>query len=185
LDAEFTEFHNAVFRPLANYSDRLSRGRASGDDVAQDTLMQMYRLWPWLPKDPVQLRNRAFGIAHDRTVSIIRRSVKLDEILRVLKAGAAAFVDPDLGGRIEVEQTLAAIDLLPQKHRAVLLLTIAGVSAEEIAMALNLKRRSVDTYLSKARETLTKIVGNSARRQRSRARYPGVRSNVASERRTS
>jgi RNA polymerase sigma factor (sigma-70 family) len=180
---EFTLFHQEMFRPLANYSTRMSRGRADGENVVGDVMMEMFQKWDTLPKDQDQRRSRAYLMTRNRTISMIRRSLCLDEVIELMKAHVAGPRDSDLGERIEVKETLAAIDLLPSRLQAVLLLTIAGASADEIAAEAGIKKRSVDTYLSRARKELVKIVGNNARRQRSWAHYPlTIGGDAASER---
>ena len=86
------------------------------------------------------------------------RARPLDEGLHV--AGAEPGADVEIGGRQELRRARQAIDALPEKLRAVLLLrAVEGMSQAEVAALLGVSEKTIETRLYRARLKLSEMLG--------------------------
>lgn len=86
------------------------------------------------------------------------RARPLDEGLHV--AGTEPGVEADIGGRQELRRARQAIDALPEKLRAVLLLrAVEGMSQAEVAALLGVSEKTIETRLYRARLKLSAMLG--------------------------
>lgn len=173
-EAEFGAFHTQHFGGLSEYVTRRSRGRVEGDDTASAALLEVYETWDAVP--PERRNAWVYTIARNKMVDELRKEETRNKALRLLRNSRRDAWQPDLGQRLEVEQSWAAIDRLPRKQREAMLLHAAGeLPEEDIAALMNVDVPTVRTYLGRARRRIRDIVGNTERRQRSTSsNQPGV-----------
>jgi RNA polymerase sigma-70 factor (ECF subfamily) len=133
---------------LRRYARALLNDRASADDLVQDTVERGWRrLSSW--RRGSDMRVWLFSIMHNLHVDQLRKpalsTVELDE-------DQASTPPTD---RLEVLELEAALRLLPDEQREVLLLVaLEGVTYEEAAAILHIPAGTVMSRLSRARERL-------------------------------
>ena len=155
----FGELYERHYAALYDFSLRMLRDREGAADVVQNTLT---RAWPALHKGvrPANVRAWLFGIA---------RNLSLDELrLRTrvttndgLGLGLAELEDVDAFDPSEVVETkelaelvwTSAADLKPEEYALLDLHVRRGLSADELADSLGLRRGAVYTRLTRLRSS--------------------------------
>lgn len=141
--AAFEEMFAALAVPLRNYLTALTRDRARGEDLLQETFLQMHRSrHTYQPGRPV--RPWAFGIA--RHVFLMHRRARMRRLrkedtaleeLPEVPVGAVADMFPD---REDLGRALASV---PEDRREALLLHhVWGFSFAEIGGMLGISERA-------------------------------------------
>lgn len=146
---------------VLGYCNRLLADRSLAEDVAQDVWMKVIHSAEKY-ESRNQLRPWLLTIARHTSLNILRSRknwVELEDSEHEA-AGAADNVEPTTleslvtrGRSLEVRN---AIDALPALQRTALsLLTIEGLSYDEIAKAMGLGLGAVKTHIHRGRQTLT------------------------------
>jgi RNA polymerase sigma-70 factor (ECF subfamily) len=137
---------------LRRYARAMLGDRAAADDLVQDTLERAWsRSGQWRPGS--DLRAWLFGIMHNLRVDQLRRAGIAplsfdDEHINVPTRATQA----DL---LEVRDLDAALALLPEEQRAVLLLiALEEMSYQEVAATLGIPIGTVMSRLARGRERL-------------------------------
>ena len=160
-------FHDAFVGLFQDHFQRLFRviDRASGDpelaeDVVQESFIRLYRRG-FLPDDPVAwLVSVAMNLMRNE-LSRRRRRMRLltdargEELLGDPPAAPVRTPDQEALRR----RVRAALDGVPERERALLLLRAEGYSYREIARALKLNEASIGTLLARARRAFLQGYG--------------------------
>lgn len=127
-------------------------------DILQDVWLVLFRRIGEL-RTPEAFRVWLYQIAHDRTVDVLRRQRRLEQVHEVLRDG---FHEPVAGPEEAIEQAELvhhALRLLSKEHREVLLLRfLEEMSLEEIAETLRCSLGTVKSRLHYARHALRREV---------------------------
>jgi len=141
------------------YAARVLGDRAEAEDVAQETLMRLWRVAPdWRQgeaKVTTWLYRVATNLATDRLrMRIRRRTDPLDDAPEPADAGPTA-----LDGMIEADRMAAlqaALDDLPDRQRqAVILRHIDGLANPEIAEVMDIGVEAVESLTARGKRALT------------------------------
>ena len=138
------------------------RGRATIEDAAQDTFLQVFRrLGSWKPGGPAKLSTWILTIAARRAIDELRR--QRPTLLADLDAPGDARGDD----RAIRRELIAAIeralhDLSPELRAAFLLREYHGLDYAEIASALGIDLGTVKSRLSRARAALRERLADLA-----------------------
>ena len=157
VPAAFEALFRKEYARVVAIAQRVVRDRDEAEDVAQDVFISFYRKHPaeagyapaWLHSAAVHtalnwIRSRARRGRRELAHSV-ERDVAIDP------AGSAE----DAETRAEVRAALARLD---ERSAALLALRYSGLSYEEIAAALGLRRSSIGTFLSRAEAAFRKEV---------------------------
>lgn len=144
----FEEFYRREWPSAVRLAHLLSGSDALAEDLAQDAFARMHRRWDAIESDSAYLRRavvnacRAFHRSRGRETARVRRAVHRDE--------AAA---------LGADELLDALDRLPYRQRAVLILRYYhDLSEAEIADALECRPGTVKSLASRALAELRKVV---------------------------
>ena len=150
--AEFVELFREQHPRLFRYMHRLSGDPELAADVAQETFVRLYGRGS-LPEHPEQwLIAVAMNLfRNDRSTRARRRG-----LLTVTRAEAShSDSSPQPSQRADAAETRrvvrAALDRLPERSRAMLLLHADGYSYRDIAHALDIHETSIGTLLARAK----------------------------------
>ncbi|WP_158279819.1 RNA polymerase sigma factor [Coraliomargarita sinensis] len=151
----FTDLVERWQNRLINFFYRSTGNRADAEDLAQDTLIELYRVAP-----RYQARGTfnafLFTLARRRMIDSFRRKARrpLEYIDPTDSAMQQQAEESDQTREIE-EAFHRALGTLPDNHRhAILMLQQQGLSYEEIAQALDASLSAVKTWIHRARTQL-------------------------------
>jgi RNA polymerase sigma-70 factor (ECF subfamily) len=148
----FVQVFQAQSIRLFRYLDRLSGDAELAEDLVQETFVRLYRRGS-LPADTdAWLITVAMNLFRNTKVKAARRR-------RLLPAdrgpSIASDPAPTPDQKLDAEETRRrvrqAIDQLPERERALLLLIAEGYRYRDIAAALQLRETSVGTLLARAK----------------------------------
>ncbi len=157
MPAAFEALFRREYRRVVAIAQRIVRDVDEAEDVAQDVFVSFYRKHPAdAGYAPAWLHSAAAHTALNWIRSRERRGRR--ELAHTLEREVA--VDPaaraeDSETRAEVRAALARLD---ERSAALLALRYSGLSYEEIAAALGLRRSSIGTFLSRAEAAFRKEV---------------------------
>ncbi|MGO4573809.1 sigma-70 family RNA polymerase sigma factor [Microvirga sp. 2TAF3] len=143
---------------LRRYAWALLRDDEAADDLVQDTLERAISRWSLRRRDG-ELKAWLFAIQHNLFIDRLRRQKR-----RGLQVGTEALADmasPDTGQdeQARMHDILAALDILPEEQRSVLLLvSVEDLSYEEAARALDVPIGTIMSRLSRARERMRRFM---------------------------
>ncbi|HLY49126.1 MAG TPA: sigma-70 family RNA polymerase sigma factor, partial [Solirubrobacteraceae bacterium] len=154
----FTVVYERYAQPIYRYCRSIVRNDADAQDALQSTftsaLVALRRgtrnvpLRPWL-----------YRIAHNESVSILRRRRRdavADEVPEPVALGSSA--EDEAAGRARWHQLVHDLADLPERQRAALLLReLAGLSHEDIAVALGLSVGAAKQAIFEARQGLFEV----------------------------
>ncbi|MES2262847.1 MAG: RNA polymerase sigma factor [Pseudomonadota bacterium] len=138
---------------LRRYARALLGDRARADDLVQDTMERGWdKLSSW--RRGSDMRAWLFGIMHNLHADQLRRpapaTVGLSEALHNALPLSTPHTD-----RLEIRDMQAALQMLPEEQREVLLLVaLEDMSYDEVAAILQIPAGTVMSRLSRARERL-------------------------------
>ena len=171
----FVVVHRAVSDRLHAYLLRMSRSRASADDLLQETFMRIHRargsfesgarLVPWC-----YAIARNVCIDHARHRAVRRESAELaDHELDGESSIASTDADGELlaiGRQVaeKVERTLAKLP--PNQREAFILLRYEGMSVQDAASVLGVSEGAVKLRAFHAYEALRAALGDAAPKKR-------------------
>lgn len=146
---------------LRRYSLGLVRDHAAADDLVQDTLERAVSHW-YLRRDG-DLRAWLFAILRNLHLGGLRRSRRRGAHIGLEEVGGRDVVE--LGARpqqergLEVRDVMAALDLLSEEHRSILLLVgVEDLSYQQVARVLDVPLGTVMSRLARARQRLREIL---------------------------
>ncbi len=142
--------YHARFQSLFRYLDRLTGDPDLAQDLAQDTFVRLHRRGT-MPDDPrAWLATVATNLFRDQRRQARRRAELVLEHGTETHASEPAAADADALVRETRSQVRAALDALPERDRALLLLRHEGYSYRELAQAVGVAESSVGTLLVRA-----------------------------------
>jgi RNA polymerase sigma factor (sigma-70 family) len=153
FDREFRHAFEEEFESLFRYVDRWSGDAALAADVAQETFIRLYHRG----RLPEELRAWLVSVANNLLRDEHRRVARRERLLRRHSAtetaeGSEHRPDADLLAEERRRAVRAALDELPMRERALLLLRHEGYSYRDLGKALRIRESSVGTLLTRARE---------------------------------
>ena len=153
--AELFERHHAE---LYRYAERFTGDADLAEDVVQDAFV---RLSERPPRDGSQLRAWLFRVTTTVAIDALR-GARRRLVLARANAGRLPAADPPPDPAAEVERAelrrrvRAALQELPARDRAVLLMREEGFTHREIAEAVDTTEKSVGTMIARALEKLAR-----------------------------
>ncbi|MEM6421091.1 MAG: sigma-70 family RNA polymerase sigma factor [Pseudomonadota bacterium] len=158
---------------LRRFARMLARNEAEADDLVQETLLRAiakfdsYRgqaaLGTWLCQILVNLHRSKWRQDARRRELLEQRGPDEDRVAARQEHA------------VELEQTLAALDGLPQEQReAIVLVALEGVAYAEAAEILGVKLGTLMSRIARGRAAIRKIMDGSAAADRQPSRLVGV-----------
>jgi RNA polymerase sigma-70 factor, ECF subfamily len=143
---------------VLGYCNRLLADRSLAEDVAQDVWMKViHNAEKYEARN--QLRPWLLTIARHTSLNILRSRknwIELDQAQEIPSSDSEASLLETLVTKDRSAEIRNAIDELPALQRtAISLLTVEGLSYDEIAKAMGLGLGSVKTHIHRGRQTLT------------------------------
>lgn len=152
FNQQFAQIFDANYQRLYRYLDRLSGEPELAADLAQETLVKLYRRGS-LPDCPeAWLITVALNLFRNVKSSRARRSRLLTST-----RGERVHSDAPLSAQEAIEadelrrRVRAALESLPERDRSLLLLRAEGYSYGDLAAALALNEASIGTLLARAK----------------------------------
>lgn len=152
FDAEFRAVFDARYEELFRLIDRYTGDGALAADVTQETFVRLYRRGAMPDDVRAWLASVSLNLARDERRRVARR---LRLIARRAPEDTMADPVPSPEERALARERGAlvrgALDTLPERDRALLLLRQEGYSYRELATALGIAEPSVGTLLARAK----------------------------------
>jgi RNA polymerase sigma-70 factor (ECF subfamily) len=155
----FEQLFHRYTPPLVNFLARMVPERARAEELAQEVFVRIYRARDRY-EPTARFSTFLFGIAHRLALNELdrahrRREQALDEDAAGRLAAGGPQADEAYAGKRTAERVDAALEELPARQRAALLLRVQEeLGYEEIASILATSTSSVKSLLHRARETL-------------------------------
>jgi len=140
------------------------------DDVVQETYLRAYKS---LTKDKFrgdsEISSWLYVIAKNETFRIVKKLAREEEkfsksLDKMLSADEILQKEKDKQNLQEnIEKLKIAVSKLPEKYRVVMELTIEGLKEEEISKKLNIKKGTVKSRKSRAKDIITKLLSEEER----------------------
>jgi RNA polymerase sigma factor (sigma-70 family) len=148
-----------VIPSLRRYARTFVRDAAAADDLVQDTLERAISRWH-LRRSDGDTRAWLFTMLHNLAVNHLRRSARRGRELPLDDADESdVAVPPTQEDALRRDDVLAAVGLLPDGQRGVLLLvSIEDVSYAEAARILDIPIGTVMSRLARARARLLRLL---------------------------
>lgn len=146
----------AHIQRLRRYARALCRDAADADDLVQDTLVKAIdRAELFRPGS--DLRAWLFGILHNTFVSSTRAAARRRQV-PISDSDEAFRLAPEQETRVELHRVLVALQQLPEEQRRVIVMvSVDGLTTEEVAQALALPVGTVRSRLWRGREALRRL----------------------------
>ena len=144
---------------LVGYAGRLLSDRAEAEDVAQETMLRLWKIAPIWRRGEAKVSTWAYRVAGNLCTDRLRgrqrrRSTALDDV-----AEAASDAAPVVTALIEADRMVAldaALANLPERQRsAVILRHIEGLTNPEIAEILQIGVEAVESLTARGKRALT------------------------------
>ena len=146
---------------LRRYARALTRDPSAADDLVQDCLARALaksHLW----QEGTDLRAWLFTILHNQYVNTVRRSVREGTVVEVSDTEPSLVAPAVQTKRLELRDLERALSKLPSEQRQVLLLVgMEGLRYEEVAEILSVPVGTVRSRLSRGRDALRVLMGES------------------------
>ena len=157
LPPSFETLFRREYARVAAIAQRIVRDADEADDVAQDVFVSFYRKHPadagyaaaWLHAAAAHTALNAIRSRERRGRRETAHAREADRAVDPLRAAE------DVETRAEVRSALARMD---ERAASLLALRYGGLSYDEIAAALGLRKSSIGTLLSRAEDALRKEV---------------------------
>jgi RNA polymerase sigma-70 factor (ECF subfamily) len=153
FDKLYRESYHRVLYTLTG----ILHDHAAAEDCAQEAFVRAFRAWSrWQPSAPAEAWIHRIAI----NVSIsYRRQQRLQEIGEVIRRFGAPEPGPDPAASTETAALRAALQRLPRKQAAALVLRHHhGYSNREIGYALNVSESTVGSRLAAAKKQLAVVL---------------------------
>ena len=141
------------YAPLCCYVEEFLRSKELAEDVVQETLLRL-----WLCRDRTYYLYKA---VYNNSISYLRTKHRHVELTEVVNKN---WNDEEFAYTVKEElyrRLYAEIQKLPQRRRAIMMMTIEGKSGREIAELLGISVNTVKGAKQKAIETLRKNTRNN------------------------
>jgi RNA polymerase sigma-70 factor, ECF subfamily len=160
MACEYREIEAEIPR-LRRYARALTHDAVSADDLVQDCLTRaLGKLHLW--QEGTDLRAWLFTILHNQYVNYIRRSAREGAAVRLTEREPMLARAPQQGKRLELRDLERAFAKLPDAQRSVILLVaLEGMRYDEVAAVLDVPVGTIRSRLSRGREALRRLTGNS------------------------
>jgi RNA polymerase sigma-70 factor (ECF subfamily) len=151
-------------RVLAYASRLLSGDRAEAEDVAQETMLRLWKIAPEWRQGETKVTTWAYRVATNlcidrQRVRIRKRQTALDEAPDVADGTAGAEERLQEAGRMAA--LTAALEQLPDRQRqAVVLRHLEGMTNPEIAAILEIGVEAVESLTARGKRTLSAILAD-------------------------
>jgi RNA polymerase sigma-70 factor, ECF subfamily len=156
MTSRFEQRVQALIPALRSYARALVRDADRAEDLLQDSLERALSRQPLFIRDD-NLRGWLFRVMHNvylnsfRTLSRMGTTVELDE-------ETLPSVQPEQLSHVEVAETLAAFDRLPDECREALwLVVVEGIGYREASRVLGVPLGTLVSRVSRAREELRRL----------------------------
>ncbi len=158
FEALFTRHYTTVYRVLYH----LMSSREEAEDLAQETLLVLYRQPPRLHAPDDSLAAWLCRVALNRGYNALRATQRARQRVELLGqfATADSSADDPYSAAVRAEeraQVRATLGQLPVRQGQLLLLRYAGLSYAEIAAALEVAPGSVGTLLARAERAFARM----------------------------
>jgi RNA polymerase sigma-70 factor (ECF subfamily) len=156
------EFHRMVSEQiprLRRYAWALVRDGARADDLVQDTLTRaIAKEHLWQPG--TNLAAWLFTLMHNQNVNTVRRAQREGTTIDVEQCSATLIANTDPEASCKLRELDRAIARLPDEQRQVLLLVgLEGIAYDDAAAILRIPVGTVRSRLSRARDSLRRLMG--------------------------
>jgi len=162
----FDTAYNTFYRPIYTFSFSMLGNAEEAEDISQETFMKLYNHLSQHP--PLEnTRNWLYRVASNFCINHIRRQNIFRKILsrtadpenrRVHHPSGRNPVERDFIREQEIEMVRNALDKLPKREQALLILYRDKFSYADMAEILDMKKTSVGKILSRAREKLAREI---------------------------
>jgi RNA polymerase sigma-70 factor (ECF subfamily) len=144
---------------LRRYARALLRDRSQADDLVQDCLERVITRWHQR-RTHGDARTWVFAILHNLAVNRFQQAARRGAHLPLDETGEDVLAQPaPQEHRVRHHELLAALDLLPEEQRSVLLLvSVEDLSYAETAKVLSVPIGTVMSRLARAREKLARML---------------------------
>ncbi|WP_367138405.1 SigE family RNA polymerase sigma factor [Saccharothrix sp. HUAS TT1] len=149
-DDEFAQFFASRFDQARRTAHALCGNWLEAEEIAQHAFVRMYAHWPKVRRDSAEayLRTVVTRIFLDSR----RRGRRREQVVASPPESA---VEPDTAGADERQPLLAALQHVPPRQRAVLVLRYAhDLSVEQVAEALRCSTGTVKSQTARGLQTL-------------------------------
>lgn len=156
--SNFNSLLEAQIPRLRRYARALLRDVSRADDLVQDTLVRaLAKQHLWEPG--TNLRAWLFTLMHNIHVNVVRQSVRDGAMVDVEDVSSDLIATTDPTASCQLRELESAIARLPEEQRQVLLLVaLEGIPYDEAALILAIPIGTVRSRLSRARESLRKLL---------------------------
>ncbi|MEZ5156587.1 MAG: sigma-70 family RNA polymerase sigma factor [Solirubrobacterales bacterium] len=156
-DAAFEEIFRRHHQELYRYCLAILRDRDDAEDALQATMAAALRSLPGEERE-IDLRPWLFRVAHNESISILRRSRDAAEVDGELADTAAASQDDALATRERLRRLVADLGRLPERQRsAIVMRELSGLSYEEIAAVVGCGEGNARQAVYEARTALREL----------------------------
>jgi RNA polymerase sigma-70 factor, ECF subfamily len=131
------------------------------EELVQDIYVAIWRALPSF-RGNSQLRTFVARIATNRAVTHVKRALKLPTSLEVNEDIPAPGEGPESSAIALDEQSrlAAAVRMLPLSYRQTAMLTLEGLTPQEIADVLGITANAVSIRMARAKELLRLLIGD-------------------------
>lgn len=141
------------------HARRLLGDDSEAEDVAQEAMMRLWRIAPDWRRGEAQVTTWLYRVTANLCVDRLRkhRGVALDDIAEPLDDGPSAIAQ--IQDRTRIDALQDALDQLPVRQReAVVLRHIEGLSNPQIAEAMDISRRAVESLTARGKRALAELL---------------------------
>jgi RNA polymerase sigma-70 factor (ECF subfamily) len=155
---------------LRRYARALTGERHAADELVQDSLERAWsRFHLWRPGTDV--RAWLFTIMHNLYANAVRKAKRAPTYAPLVEADRMSAIESNAEAGIEVSSLIQALASLPDSQREVLLLvSLEGLTYEQVSQVLGIPIGTVMSRLSRAREHLRQIMSGDNRKDTKRTR---------------
>ncbi|WP_237057356.1 RNA polymerase sigma factor [Microbulbifer sediminum] len=163
-DTQFQQLISDYGAGIARVAGTYTRTPEERDDLLQDIWLAIWRALPGF-RGEASVKTFIFRIAHNRSVTELarRRPDQDDDLLEGVTDSAPGPAER-LAGQRQSEQLLSAVQALSLGLRQVISLRLEGLSYSEIAEVLGISESNVAVRLNRARQRLSKRLGEYSER---------------------
>lgn len=159
FDDIFKKYNKKVFY----FANSYLKNRQEAEDVVQEVFMNLWRHRDQINEQYI-FSKYLFKMTYNATCKRFRKYASekryLEETLHTSNEDNSTKLDIEFNNLLETKDLL--ISKLPERQKEILLLSIEEhLSSEEISQRLNISKKTVDNYLSKARTYLRKSLGEN------------------------
>jgi RNA polymerase sigma-70 factor (ECF subfamily) len=146
---------------LRRYARALTGERHAADELVQDSLERAWsRFHLWRPGTDV--RAWLFTIMHNLYANAVRKAKRAPAYTALVEADSVSAIQPNAEAGIEVSNLIQALATLPDSQREILLLvSLEGLTYEQVSQVLGIPIGTVMSRLSRGREQLRQIMSGA------------------------